>query len=387
MSRIIDKTILLFLSVFGMYLTLHDNMFLICLYLSIFYSGINYYLIVRDKAGYMMNPADAKEWISFILEIVACLIILLYSPAIVVLPIVIYDLTRSRNYIGFTISVMTFINAFSDLNNRDASISMFIILYVLTLSVLAVILSVKSEQRAAIYKELKRIRDDDAEINARLRMQNTKLLSARDTEIHNAQLAERNRIARDIHDNVGHMLSRALLQMGALLSIHKEEPVHSQLEGVRETLDTAMDNIRSSVHDLHDDSIDVRSAIYQMAKPLEERFILHIDIDISDNMPRNIKYACIGITKECISNIIKHSRNSDVSINLGEHPSFYQLIIHDYGKSEDESAEHIQIGTSKYNNKSNGMGLENIQSRVDSVNGSLNITNEDGFRIFVSIPK
>ena len=67
MSRIIDKTILLFLSVFGMYLTMHDNMFLICLYLSIFYSGINYYLIVRDKAGFMMNPADAKEWISFIL--------------------------------------------------------------------------------------------------------------------------------------------------------------------------------------------------------------------------------------------------------------------------------------------------------------------------------
>lgn len=74
-------------------------------------------------------------------------------------------------------------------------------------------------------------------------------------------LRERNRIAREIHDNVGHMLSRSILQMGALITIHKEEPLHGQLAGVGETLNQAMNSIRESVHDLHDESIDLR-AVY-----------------------------------------------------------------------------------------------------------------------------
>ncbi len=41
---------------------------------------------------------------------------------------------------------------------------------------------------------------------------------------------------QEIHDNVGHMLSRSILQMGALITIHKEEPLHGQLAGVGETL-------------------------------------------------------------------------------------------------------------------------------------------------------
>jgi Signal transduction histidine kinase len=149
-----------------------------------------------------------------------------------------------------------------------------------------------------------------------------------------------------------------------------------------------MNNIRSSVHDLHDDSIDVKANIMQMAKPLEEEFTVRLDIDISEDMPRNIKYACIGITKECISNIIKHSHNQQVDISLSEHPSFYQLIIHDYGKRDKDAgsgASGISIGSG--NKSGTGMGLENIRSRVESVNGSLNISTDQGYRVFVSIPK
>ncbi len=374
-----DKIILLLLSMFGMYLTMHDNLFLVCLYLSIIYSGVNYYLIIQDKNDLSMKPSDKSSWFAFILELIVCIPALVFPPAVVILPLVMYDMTRSRNYIGFLLSVMAFINTALTIGKDDSKVTIYILLYTLTLSALSILMSIKTERSDKTYQELKRVRDDDAEVNTRLRLQNNELLNARDTEIHNAQLAERNRIAREIHDNVGHMLSRALLQMGALLSIHKEEPIHSQLEGVRETLDTAMNNIRSSVHDLHDDSIDVKANIIQMAKPLEDSYKVNLDIDISDDMPRNIKYACIGITKECISNIIKHSHNKNVDISLSEHPSFYQLVIHDYGSRNDK--------TVTITGKNAGMGLENIRSRVESVNGSLNISTSQGFRVFVSIPK
>lgn len=238
------------------------------------------------------------------------------------------------------------------------------------------------------------MRDDSSEKTSRLRSQNTELLNARDTEIYNAQLSERNRIAREIHDNVGHTLSRAILQMGALLAIHKEEPIHTELEGVRETLDSAMNSIRSSVHDLHDDSIDVKANISDMAKALRDKFNVNMDLDIGNDTPRPVKYAIIGISKECISNIIKHSTNTDVDIKLNEHPSMYQLIIHDYSLdktsdsgSANESAKNQNNETNSENFDDYGMGLENIRSRVESVNGTLNISNHNGFRVFVSIPR
>lgn len=46
-----------------------------------------------------------------------------------------------------------------------------------------------------------------------------------DYEIYLATLKERNRIAREIHDNVGHMLTRSILQLGALSVINKDETV------------------------------------------------------------------------------------------------------------------------------------------------------------------
>ena len=147
-----------------------------------------------------------------------------------------------------------------------------------------------------------------------------------------------------------------------------------------------MNSIRSSVHDLHDDSIDVRANIISLCEPLKEKYKLHTDIDIGDSTPRPVKYAIIGITKECISNIIKHSSNTDVDIHLNEHPSMYQLIIHDYNQS-------ATAGFSSDNSLSAsaasdvGMGLENIRGRVESVSGTLNISTENGFRVFVTIPK
>jgi signal transduction histidine kinase len=252
-----------------------------------------------------------------------------------------------------------------------------------------------TQERLYIKKEYRSLRDNTEEQNAKLRSRNAELQQARDTEVYNAQLSERNRIAREIHDNVGHTLSRAILQVGALLAIHKDEPVRDELEEVRKTLDDAMNNIRSSVHDLHDDSIDVKENINQMTAPLKEKYNVHAELDISDDTPRPVKYAIIGITKEAISNIMKYSSSTDVDIRLNEHPSMYQLIVHDYTPEEAKKETSTDRGRASYNSKNvkdkneidYGMGLENIRGRVESVNGNLSITNDNGFRIFVTIPK
>ena len=378
MSRIIDKILIQALSVFAMYYMIHGNTFLVVFYSSIILNALGYYLISTEEISFKMKPQSKKELTAFIIEIAFTLVVMFFPVTIVVLPVIYYDIARSRNYIAAGLGLISILNSISSISSDPK-----VFLYIILISILSVILCIYTEEKNAIKREYKKLRDDSSEKNTRLRSQNVELIQARDTEIHNAQLSERNRIAREIHDNVGHTLSRAILQMGALLAIHKEEPIHSELEGVRATLDDAMNSIRSSVHDLHDDSIDVKGSILQLADSLNGKYNVHMDIDIGDETPRTIKYAIIGITKEAVSNIIKHSTNSDVDIRLNEHPSMYQLIIYDYnanGKSE-------KSDTSKLSGSEPGMGLENIRGRVEAVNGKLNITTDNGFKIFVSIPK
>ena len=84
-------------------------------------------------------------------------------------------------------------------------------------SVTALLLAARTGRNARLEGELIRLRDTSTELNMALKEKNRNLLEKQDNEIYLATLKERNRIAREIHDNVGHMLSRSILQMGALL--------------------------------------------------------------------------------------------------------------------------------------------------------------------------
>jgi signal transduction histidine kinase len=206
-----------------------------------------------------------------------------------------------------------------------------------------------------------------------LKHQNATLIANQDYERNLATLTERNRIAREIHDNLGHILSRCLLQVGALLAINKHTTLNESLIAVKETLSQGMDSVRKSVHDLHDESIDLHDQIYGMVKGFSFCRI-KLNYDISENPDKSLKYSFISIVKEAMSNIIKHSNATEMSITLNEHPGFYQLII------EDNGAVHGY-------NPENGIGIRNIRDRVAAFNGNVNINIDNGFKIFISIPK
>ena len=121
-----------------------------------------------------------------------------------------------------------------------------------------------------------------------------------------------------------------------------------------------------------------------MTDPLKESFLLKLEIDVSADMPREKKYGIIGILREAVSNILRHSRNDTVLISVLEHPGFYQLVVHDY------LSEGGTLRTQPVTGRESavpGIGLTNIETRVRSMGGSVQITEEDGFRLFVSIPK
>ena len=239
----------------------------------------------------------------------------------------------------------------------------------------------------ALYQDFHQIRDDSEEHALLLSEKNKALLEKQDYEIYAATLRERNRIAREIHDNVGHVLSRSILMTAACKTINKDEALAPLLENLEASLNDAMNSIRSSVHDLHDDAVNLEDAI----KGLVKDFTFcptALTYDMSRQVPREVKYSLISITKEGLSNVMRHSNADSVNILLREHPALYQLCIEDNGTSGNEIPDiQTESDSNKMNNISDGMGLSNIRDRVKSLGGTVQITQEKGFRIFVTIPK
>lgn len=255
------------------------------------------------------------------------------------------------------------------LSLRQTSVSILIFVFLLLL--LGGLLKYKTLHLLKLERDFKLLRDTSTENSLLLRQKNKDLIQRQDYEIHVATLRERNRIAREIHDNVGHMLSRSLLQSGALLALNKEEDLKEPLTALKDTLSQAMDSIRESVHDLHDDSIDLKSSIETMLEDFKA-YDTQFDYDMGKIIPREIKYCFISIVKESLSNLARHSNATRIFITAREHPSLYQLIITDNG---------TDISTTNP-----GIGLENMKQRVEALHGNFSVTTENGFRIFISVP-
>ena len=103
----------------------------------------------------------------------------------------------------------------------------------------ACVLSRQFRAYESLLKKYRKTRDDSTEWNIVLKEKNKNLLENQDYEIYTATLKERNRIAREIHDHVGHMLSRAILMVGAMKVVNHQETLSEPLKQLEETLNTA----------------------------------------------------------------------------------------------------------------------------------------------------
>lgn len=246
-------------------------------------------------------------------------------------------------------------------------------LMVAVLMAVAYVLAMRTTAVERSQNEAKQLRDSGYEMAMLLRQQNRELVEKQDYEIRLATLNERGRIAREIHDHVGHLLSRSILQVGALMVTKTNEQERQSLSNVRNTLSQAMDSIRASVHDLHDESIDLRTQVEALVQ--EFTFCpIRLDYRLEREPEKDIAYCFIAILKEGLNNIIRHSDATQVTLALLEHPALYQLVLQDNGTgSAGESCE--------------GLGLRSIADRVDALGGQLVIERAGGFRLFISVPK
>lgn len=322
-------------------------------------------------AFYCFMLVAKKEKVLVFWGILALLLCLIIPEISIFIPLLCYIFFYKKQYVLPCLYVLP---AVIYLHGNQSYVNLLI----LPLTALSFYFAYQNEQRNKLRKTITEFRDNSVEQEMTLKKKNIQLLESQNDEIYIATLKERNRIAREIHDSVGHMLSRSILQVGALLTISKDETINPHLETLKNTLNEAMNSIRNSVHDLHDESVDLQDALNNLVKAFTFCPI-QFDCDISKHVPKDIKYCFIAITKEALNNIIKHSKATKVTLTVKEHPGFYQLLIEDNGKSS------ANIATEHLGN--NGIGLTNMKERVETIHGILHISTEHGFRIFVSVPK
>ncbi len=289
------------------------------------------------------------------------------------LPILFFEIARQKEYLCATLFLPGFLYHFGTENIK-------FFFFLTSGCILAFFLQYLIESYQALEAAHHKMQDDSTELNLFLKQNNRSLIEKQDYEIYTATLRERNRIAREIHDNVGHLLSRCILLNGAVQTINQDEKCSDSLHLLQDTLSQAMENIRDSVHNLHDNSINLQENLQTLVHDFDFCQI-HMEYDITTNVPAPVRYAFISITKEALTNISRHSNATFAKIILREHPAMYQLIIQDNGQKLPGNFS-FEEGTTK-----TGIGLVNISDRVKSLHGIFQIHTENGFQIFISVPK
>ena len=251
------------------------------------------------------------------------------------------------------------------------------------LSVAATLLSLRTAQLEREQERMRRTRDELQERALALEARNRDLADRQDYEVELATLAERARIAREIHDNVGHQLTRASLQTEALRVVHANEPgVAADFADVKRTVDEALQLVRSSVHALNDNAANLSVQLERIVEGARSDGGPQIELEVlAEHAPANVANCFAAVLREALSNAIRHACAQTVTVRCMEHPSFYQLIVTDDGAGGVQASSR---GTAE------GMGLGSMRERVEALGGTFTAgprAGAGGWRVFATVPK
>ncbi|MGB0402808.1 MAG: tetratricopeptide repeat-containing sensor histidine kinase [Salibacteraceae bacterium] len=199
-----------------------------------------------------------------------------------------------------------------------------------------------------------------------------------------AEEEERKRIAKDLHDGIGQELSGIKLFISKINDGLKKE--NSSLAGEMEKLEDIIDNTCSEVRNISHKMMPrtlMEQGLVEAIADMLQKGLGHTDMkfhfehfNIKTRFEERVEIALYRISQELISNIIKHSRASEVSVQLYQNKKSLILIIEDNGVGMSKSA------------KKDGIGQLNMSSRINNLNGSFFYDSEitNGTLVTVKIP-
>ncbi len=189
-----------------------------------------------------------------------------------------------------------------------------------------------------------------------------------------ATLQERNRIARNIHDSLGHALTALNVQLQAAIELwrHDRNRVEPFLEQAQRLGQTAMQEVRKSVSTLREETHPEQSITEAIAELVEDfrqgtGIETSLEANLNVTLPAPIAHAVYCIVQETLTNIYKHAEATRVDVSLVGCPEKIAIRVSDNG-----------CGFGQSGSTSNGFGLQGIQERVAALGGQFDLVAESG---------
>ncbi|MCH8904561.1 MAG: hypothetical protein IIA45_11680 [Bacteroidetes bacterium] len=179
----------------------------------------------------------------------------------------------------------------------------------------------------------------------------------------NGQEQERKRIAKELHDDIGAMLSTIRLYVD-------EEGENSAR--IKEFIDLGISSIRRIAQNLMPavlEEFGLENALRDLFSNVEDMSMnVNLNYDIPDELDQEVELTIFRISQELLNNTIKHSGADSIELSLTFINSRIEIVYKDNGKGLNTKMDH-QI--------KNGFGLKNIESRVHALGGIVNFRSED----------
>jgi signal transduction histidine kinase len=218
--------------------------------------------------------------------------------------------------------------------------------------------------------------------NRKKQQQKTELAEAeklRFKDVIEAEEKERSRIAQELHDGLGQLLSTARLNVAGLEdSVIKEDK--PDLDRALKIIDDACIELRSISHNMMPSALirlGLIPAINELVNNVNATKALKIDLtsNVDSSLGKSLDITVFRVIQEVLTNMIKHAKADHITISINKNSSELEISMKDNG---------IGFDTDKLKD-SRGMGWKNIFSRVSMLDGSIKLESEPKKGTFVYI--
>ncbi|MCB0628321.1 MAG: sensor histidine kinase [Saprospiraceae bacterium] len=200
-----------------------------------------------------------------------------------------------------------------------------------------------------------------------------------------AQEVERRRVATDLHDGVGSLLSAIRLYVLQLSPERSADDYAEILSETKSVVDTAITQTREISHNLLPTTLDRFGVIQAMEDHCKRIDKLNDDMEVHFACDKEYQFneqqnlALYRILQELINNTLKHAQATSIDVAFVTRGNDIHFTYQDNGKGMDQN---------EIKALSNGLGLKSIESRVNLLRGKMNIWSEKGkgFRFEIELP-
>ncbi len=197
--------------------------------------------------------------------------------------------------------------------------------------------------------------------------------------------AERRRIARDLHDEIGSQLTAIRMMMTNIRNTNDiSGEVDRTAEASKKMLDETLQSVRSISHNLLPPGLEkfgFFNTLEDFCNHLMNTGQISIELQIEGEilfMPKETELALYRVIQELFSNAIRHGKATEIRLKFEFSTSQLLMFYHDNGSGTDM----------KYINDKKGLGLRNMEGRIAAINGQIefhSIENQ-GFESKINIP-